>query len=152
MTSVSHQNVVIPGAESLPFCHSRREYDASAGVFFCAHPNVHIARNLVDSQVCRPCEWWRKPPPEEFLPHFGSIAANHNGKCWFLGEQVGLRDCPSCNGNVRLKVFDCRHVEHEVTTLEECNRCVDYEPQLRRPAVERWMCSFPKCWPLAELK
>jgi hypothetical protein len=138
MLPASNQNVVIPATEGLHFCHSRREYDASAGIFFCAHPQVHIARHLVDSQVCRQCEWWQRPAPEEFLPYFPGFEPHQNGRCWFLGEQVGLRACPSCKGNVQIKVFDCRHADHEVTTLDECNLCPDYEPQLKRHAIQRW--------------
>jgi hypothetical protein len=59
-----------------------------------------------------------------------------------LGEETGLRDCPSCLGNVRLKVFACSHPAHGETTLQDCGACADHEerePQMasggREPAV-----------------
>src|SRR5258708_7472582 len=104
MSLLTTQMVMNPrGEEALPFCHSRREYDAAKGTFFCAHPQVHIARNLVNAEVCEQCDHWRQAPPEEFRPYFPGSGAGRESPCWFLGEQTGLRDCPSCIGHVRLK-------------------------------------------------
>jgi hypothetical protein len=44
-----------------------------------------------------------------------------------LGEQIGTRDCPSCRGKVRLKVFACSHPAHGETTLPDCDLCEDFQ-------------------------
>ena len=46
--------------------------------------------------------------------------------CRYLGQQTGERSCPTCSGNVRLKVFACSHAAHVETTLPECGACGDY--------------------------
>ena len=51
--------------------------------------------------------------------------------CLFLGPPTGqTKDCPSCKGTVRLKVFRCSHPEHGTVTSKDCAVCPDY----RRPA------------------
>ena len=51
-------------------------------------------------------------------------------KCLFHGEAVGLRDCESCNGRVRLKTFACLSPDAggEVT-VQDCNRCPFFKEQ-----------------------
>lgn len=129
---------LVAGAEGLAPCHSRREFDALRGTFFCAHPRVHAANHLVDVDICRICERWKEPPPEEFRSHSHITGTLRSGPCWSLGEQTGLRDCPSCRGNVKLKVFACEHPDHQDTTLDDCLRCADYEPRLWRGNVKQW--------------
>ena len=58
--------------------------------------------------------------------------------CRYLGRQSGSRKCKTCKGNVQLKVFHCRHPEHEETTLRECARCADYQQRSASDPVEFW--------------
>lgn len=59
------------------------------------------------------------------------------GPCVYLGEALrdaaGLgvtRDCATCRGTVRSKVFGCGHPGHDgTTTLKECQSCRDYAPR-----------------------
>ena len=51
----------------------------------------------------------------------------NGGKCDYLGEQTSTRSCPTCTGNVRLKVFACSHPLHRETTLPECATCRDFK-------------------------
>ena len=125
-------------AEPLPPCHSRRDFDVDKGLFFCAHPQVHVAGDLVTAPVCRDCVRWREAPPERFKAFPSGTGRYEGGSCLHLGEQTGLRACPSCAGNVQIKVFACQHPEHQSTTMEECRFCADYEPRLAANSVRRW--------------
>ena len=129
---------VVPGAEDLEPCHSRREYDAAAKVFFCAHPNVHLSGQLATPDICRHCTRWQEPPPDEFRPFANHAGVVRHGPCWHLGEYVGLRECASCRGHVQVKVFDCLHPDHETTTVDDCLRCPDYEQRLKVTGVRKW--------------
>lgn len=51
------------------------------------------------------------------------------GRCRHLGGQIGLRECPGCQGNVRIKVFACSHPSHGETTAAECEQCDDFSGQ-----------------------
>jgi hypothetical protein len=126
-------------------CPARREInnpEGEPGVYFCAHPSHHSEDNLVTKENCWICPLWREPPPGEYrkfppdpLPpgRIPVVAARRRREpCIFLGEQIGFRDCPSCGGSVRVKVFACAHPRHEETTLNECSRCPDYEPKLAK--------------------
>lgn len=61
--------------------------------------------------------------------------AKRRGPCAFLGPAVMGADgkaetveCPTCSGNVRLKVFGCGHPGHDGTTTEKgCRACSDWE-------------------------
>ena len=53
--------------------------------------------------------------------------ATRSGPCVHLGDLAGYRDCSSCKGTVRVKVFTCHHPDHETTTIRECGQCPDYE-------------------------
>ena len=115
-------------AAKLPPCHSRRELPGDATAFFCAHPQVHAPGQRVTPQICRLCHYWKQPAPTAFRsidPRVASI--RRFGFCRFLGPQTEWRQCPSCPSNVRIKVFACRHPDHDVTTLDECNSCPDFE-------------------------
>jgi hypothetical protein len=124
---------------NLPSCHSRRSLESREDVFFCAHPNHHSEDSLVTKEICWICPLWQQPPPPVFRkfppdpvppgrPSIAQRAARlRHEPCVFLGEQVGLRDCPSCGGFVRVKVFACSHPRHQETTLTACARCPDYE-------------------------
>lgn len=55
--------------------------------------------------------------------YLGSPIVDSNGK--YL-----LRDCETCSGNVRQKVYECTHPGHAqnpTTTYKECEKCPDYE-------------------------
>jgi len=49
--------------------------------------------------------------------------------CCYLGPRRGVRIQPSASGHLQLPVFDCRHPNHEETTLEECESCRDWAAQ-----------------------
>ena len=108
----------------LPPCHSRRELAAESSVFYCAYPRMHVADQRVTAEICTICSYWREPPPETFRPF---PPPPPRGKCRHLGEQTHWRDCPSCGGNVRVKVFACAHPAHGETTVEECLACPDHQ-------------------------
>src|SRR5438552_12693467 len=86
----------------LPPCHSRRIIDANSREFFCAHPRHHSKDNVVNLEICNVCPLWQEPPPENFRPLPKEWPPKPRGLCVFLGEQIGLRDCPTCQGTVRL--------------------------------------------------
>jgi hypothetical protein len=65
----------------------------------------------------------------EPVPHVAPQPASTRGPCSYLGEQIGLRDCPPCGGRTQLKVFACSHPAHTETTWDECQRCPDHEPK-----------------------
>jgi len=48
--------------------------------------------------------------------------------CVHLGKLAGLRPCETCCKTVHIKVYACRHPNHDETTLAECRLCEDYEP------------------------
>jgi hypothetical protein len=129
---------IVPGAEGLEPCHSRREYNAEARVFFCAHPNVHLAGQLATAEICRRCTRWQEPAPDEFRPFNNYAGVVRRGPCWHLGNYIGLRECTSCRGNVHVKVFDCLHPDHESTIIDDCLRCPDYEQRLRVTPITKW--------------
>lgn len=111
----------------LPPCHSRRALPEESDVYFCAHPQHHSEDNLVTLQNCRICPWWQQPPPAEFRPFYLLPSGKpRRGPCKFLGEQISLRQCGTCPGSVKVKVFACHHPAHVETTLNECTACLDY--------------------------
>ena len=111
----------------LPPCHSRRAFAGETALFFCAHPNHHSQDNLVTSEVCAVCPLWRQPPPAVFRQAPVTLPAKRGGPCRFLGPETGLRECLSCSGLVRVRVFACLHPRHQETTLRECESCRDFE-------------------------
>src|SRR5438105_1221284 len=117
------------GKNHVPFpCHSRRYFQGESRLFFCAHPLMHSRDNLVTLQICQVCPLWQQPPPETYRPFTLTAPPKPRGPCAHLGEQVGWRECPSCQGSVRLKVFACGHPRHQETTLSECLQCPDHRP------------------------
>ena len=78
----------------------------------------------VSPEICMICTLRNEPPPETFRPF---PPPSPRGPCRHLGAEVGLRDCPTCGGNVRIKVFACDHPAHGETTLAECGACADHE-------------------------
>jgi len=91
IAQVSSSLAGVDRASFLPACHSRREDAAEPGVFFCVHPQVHVARHLVSREICARCDRWREAAPEEFRPYRSELGALHNGPCWHLGETIAPR-------------------------------------------------------------
>jgi hypothetical protein len=140
----------IPG---LPDCHSRRAFDSSLDIYFCAHPRMHSKDGLVTRNICRVCKYWQHPPPEQFRPYPTRFHVAHDGLCVHLGELLGLQECPTCSGKVQRKVFQCLHPEHDTTTISDCTRCFDYEPRLSRGTIRRWavgLTTAPRAAPTLE--
>jgi hypothetical protein len=120
---------------SLPPCPARRLLEGEAG-FYCAHPRMHAPDQRVSVEICLVCPYPAQPPPSVFRP-FPPPAPR--GRCGYLGGFSGWRECPTCGGSVRVKVFACSHARHLETTLRECEVCPDYdEPggQRNAPAAE----------------
>jgi len=118
-------------------CQSRRDLRPDQDQYFCAHPRVFSRGNVVTSHFCRGCIL-RTKPPKQFRPFMPPPAMVHKGLCFYLGEQRGLRKCESCRGEVKLKVFGCRHPLHEETTVNDCKHCGDYEPRLAPGGISSW--------------
>jgi hypothetical protein len=112
---------------NLPPCHSRRIIDANSTQYFCAHPQHHSKDNVVTLEICNVCPLWQEPPPEKFRLLPKEWPPKPRELCVFLAEQIGLRDCPTCQGMVRVKVFACGHPAHRETTLAECAECPDHQ-------------------------
>lgn len=52
-------------------------------------------------------------------------------RCKHLGEVTGeVRECGTCNGRVRLKVFACAEPSIGKTTLQQCKSCTKYRGNL----------------------
>jgi hypothetical protein len=94
---------------------------------------VSLAAGIVRARLAT------QPPPPRPTPTTAdpALAVTRPGPCVFLGLAVpgedgspSMRDCPTCRGNVRLKVFAClhpAHEEHPETTVRDCWGCGDYE-------------------------
>lgn len=122
----------------LPPCHSRREIKPELSQYFCTHPQVYSKDGLVSAEICKLCHLHQLPAPQNPRP-FPSVGVRvRTGPCWYLGEQVGLRECSSCRGRVQVKVFQCSHPHHETTTYQECDRCDDHESRLKVGGVQTW--------------
>ncbi|MEX0937776.1 MAG: hypothetical protein WDZ59_07935 [Pirellulales bacterium] len=120
-------------------CHSRREIPGQPQLYFCAHPKMMVKGNVVTRSICRQCKYCHEPPPNEFLPYRPPPFFENDGPCFYLGEQSGTRDCRTCRGSVKLKVFQCHHPAHQETTYEACKHCRDYTPQLDKGSVSTWV-------------
>jgi hypothetical protein len=116
---------------ALPACHSRRLFDGEESLFFCAHPQLHAKDNLVTPEICRICPYWQQPAPPEFRPFRPDARPKPRGPCLHLGEQTDLRECKTCGGSVRVKVFACAHPDHRETMLRYCAGCSDHQERPR---------------------
>ena len=92
-------------------------------------------RSLVTPELCRVCRLSREPAAEAFRPF---AAAGQSGPCFYLGKELGLRECKRCRGSVRQKTFACGHPLHGEAVLRECRSCPDYEPLLAAGGVKTW--------------
>jgi hypothetical protein len=115
---------------TLPPCGARHDIERDKGVFFCAHPRVLSKHFIVTAGFCRMCPLKDLPLPETLRPFRLPPAYSHeySGPCQLLGEFKELRDCPTCKGNVKVKVFECNHPKHDETTIKDCQDCYDYVP------------------------
>lgn len=107
----------------MPPCPARHDLPDEPGLFYCAHPRVHIRDQRVHPGVCLGCTRWAEVPPEGYRPF---PPPPRRGRCAHLGPETGLRECVTCGGKVRLKVFACAHPTHSETTLDECAVCPDH--------------------------
>jgi hypothetical protein len=119
----------------LPACHSRRIVSPDDPNFFCAHPRVHRAGNLVYAEICRICDYWKLPAPQEFRP-FPSVP-RPPGSCKYFGDLLENRECLTCSGTVRIKVYACAHPRHPETTIRICSSCSDYQLDPLAPVLGR---------------
>jgi len=90
----------------------------------CAVGQTHVAGG--EKYGVRPM---RLEPPPDSLRLFPP--PSQRGQCPHLGDEIGLRDCPSCLGNVRLKMFANNHPAHVETMLQECHVFTDHEEKER---------------------
>jgi hypothetical protein len=104
-------------------CPARRVLEGETGVYFCAHPQMHALDQRVSPEVCQICPYPAQPAPAVFRPF---PPPPPRGSCTHLGGFKTWRQCPSCGGSVRLKVFVCNHPRHLETTLRECVACADF--------------------------
>lgn len=123
----------------LPLCHSRRELPKE-DCFFCTHPNVHANNHRVTPEICQICHFWKQPPPSNprLFSNKQVTSFQHTNSCYFLGESLGLRECSSCRGSVKLKVFDCAHPKYQDTTVRQCQKCQDHQAPLTESTVNSW--------------
>src|SRR5262245_56456370 len=98
-----------------PECHSRPPLPGQDRLSFCAHPRFHAPGQRVWLEVCQVCRLRLLSPPETFRP-YPPLTARERGPCVHLGNLIGMRECQSCRGHVRLKVFNCNHENHNETT------------------------------------
>jgi hypothetical protein len=86
---------------------------------------MHVRNQLVTPPLCRVCTLWQQPAPAEFriMPKGPLI---RDDPCRHLGEVIELRRCATCRGDVKIKIFACRHAAHQETTLAHCQECPDY--------------------------
>ena len=107
----------------------------------CSLLSKHADRTVsVLSQQCEACMRGRDSGPSsvndtELLrriasqfakpePHGREPLATGGGKCPHLGDATGsLRECKSCKGKVRLKVYTC--AKRGEVTLTDCRACAD---------------------------
>lgn len=124
---------------SLAPCHSRRDFDASRGLFFCAHPKVHSKNQLVHAGICAICRHWQEPPPKTFRQIPTLVGVERKGPCLYLGDKIREEPCATCRGDIRIKVYQCNHPDHAETTIRDCTSCFDFECQLDVGSVRKWM-------------
>jgi hypothetical protein len=107
-----------------PTCRHRGA-QAAAGVHRCHSPKL-IGLKLVTADLCGRC-YCRDHDPGGQPPALGTDRAR---PCAYRGQPTGaVRACATCNGQVRLKEFACRHPGHAdrpTTTEPDCRACADY--------------------------
>jgi hypothetical protein len=76
----------------LPECHSRRVVNGDETRFFCAHPAMHAPDSVVHAGICRACDYWRLPAPDQFRP-FPPPPPGADPAVRILSFHHGLGDC-----------------------------------------------------------
>lgn len=91
-----------------------------------------VTSEVYDASQCRLC--WLYRYDERYRTRWGTQRA----ACPFEGEETGTRDCPSCNGRVRLKLFRCNHParQPEEVSRQDCNEC-PYRPKSVENVMKR---------------
>jgi hypothetical protein len=117
----------------LPDCYARREVPDDPHRVYCLHPMVHARGDIIPAEMCKLCNYWREPSPGPLRPFPPPPVIDNVGPCVYLGEETGLRECTTCLGRVRVKVFACRHPSHDETTFNECRHCPDHQRPDRQP-------------------
>jgi tetratricopeptide (TPR) repeat protein len=122
--------LALDDSQDWPFCHSRRVINTLEGeIRLCLHPRLAIQDDIVPFPgICITCRLRHLPAPDRLREFHAPRRRKQVGNCRYLGEQIGLRICDGCSGNVRVKEFMCHHSAHDVTTQSDCLSCVDYEP------------------------
>ncbi len=115
----------------LPECRWRGP-EIEPGRYGCSSRKLVVGSRGVRGETCRTrCPFVDHAPPvglEEFI-----AAQTPKGPCVHLGPPTGeFRDCPTCSGNVRLKVMGCG--VHTTTTVGRkvdgvacCVGCPDFK-------------------------
>ncbi len=60
------------------------------------------------------------------------------GPCFYQGDFVRFRQCEGCQGNVKLKEFECFHESHHSAFTSHCRKCREYEAPLTATGVVNW--------------
>ena len=78
--------------------------------------------------VCRNCAWSHSRPARRNCPG----VKDRTDPCVHLGETIGMKNCPSCKGAVKIKIFACEL--HGQATMQKrvggcacCLSCGDYQ-------------------------
>jgi hypothetical protein len=121
-----------------PLCLWRGPPLDEAGTVKCRSPlrrPFFVVVTPEDCQVC-PTDICNHVLPAMLTPEGGPAipvnvtAPEPRGPCVHLGADTGqLRECPSCQGTVRQKVFECSHPAHGETVIRECQVCPDWQPR-----------------------
>jgi hypothetical protein len=91
-------------------------------------PFWRICQGATDKLTKEQCAAYRRI----WLEKAGKMPSTKQGMCKLLGEQVGVKLCPTCRGKVEVKIFACPiHGECTLTkALKEvacCKKCPDYQ-------------------------
>lgn len=109
----------------LPTCRWRGE-ETIEGYHECSSPKLHHGPNGVRDELCLGC-YLRDHEPEQYVPPPKKYSA-----CINLGELTGeRRQCPSCNGNVEVKLMTCSvygscTIGKKIDGIACCQGCPDY--------------------------
>lgn len=83
--------------------------------------------------LCANCELphWSRELPEKIARKCKAVQEKERVHCQHLGQPTGFVECPTCQGNVRLKVFGCEI--HNAATMKKpmagiacCATCREY--------------------------
>jgi len=112
----------------LPSCPARRDFDPATQRYYCAHPRIGTPSGRVSPEFCRPCLLSAEPMPTELREISPPLRITAARQCRYLGAVIRERECEGCRGRVVVKVFACRHSDHQETTWRDCLTCPDGWP------------------------